>query len=65
MKDDQLNDFVYDTNAGDGTWIYVIDSGVAYNLHNVKLTRYGLSEAWLTSNTGGQTTGVPKGRVTG
>jgi hypothetical protein len=35
MKDDKLKDFVYDENAGAGTYIYVIDTGAAYNVKNV------------------------------
>jgi hypothetical protein len=38
MKDEQLKDFVYDENAGKGTWIYVIDAGVTYNVQNVCIT---------------------------
>jgi hypothetical protein len=40
MRNEQLKDFVYDTNAGEGTWIYVIDSGVAYKVQNVCDTQY-------------------------
>jgi hypothetical protein len=32
MKNKQLKNFVYDENAGKGTWIYVINAGVAYNV---------------------------------
>jgi hypothetical protein len=35
MKDDKLKDFVYDENAGIGTYVYIIDSGAAYNVKNV------------------------------
>jgi hypothetical protein len=38
MKDQPLKDLVYDERAGkagDGTWIYVIDGGVAYGVNNV------------------------------
>ncbi|KAF2176958.1 subtilisin-like protein, partial [Zopfia rhizophila CBS 207.26] len=38
MKDDKLKDFVYDQSAGIGTYIYVIDSGAAYNVKNVSST---------------------------
>lgn len=32
MKNDRLKDFVYDQNAGTGTYVYVIDAGVAYSV---------------------------------
>ena len=35
MEDDTLIDFVYPETVGEGTWIYVIDSGVALNVENV------------------------------
>lgn len=34
MKGDQVRDFVYDENAGAGTWVYVIDSGAALSVIN-------------------------------
>lgn len=34
MKDDQVSDFVYDDNAGVGTWVYDIDSGAALRVIN-------------------------------
>jgi hypothetical protein len=37
MKDDDLKDFVYDRNAGVGTYIYVIEAGVAVNVKNVSM----------------------------
>jgi hypothetical protein len=41
MADKKLNDFVYDENAGIGTYIYIIDSGAAYNVNNVRSACFG------------------------
>jgi hypothetical protein len=38
MEDQPLEDFVFNERAGragEGTWIYVIDGGVAYGVNNV------------------------------
>lgn len=37
MKDDSLKDYVHVDKPGDGTFIYVIDCGVAYNVKNVSI----------------------------